>query len=84
VYFDYLMNGIPVWTGGRHAAVFTVSDGSLESAEFNFCSYSLTGQDLEILPMYQAAAIASANRCNEFSLMYFDTQENIECFWVNE
>lgn len=84
VVFDYLMEGIPVYTGVRHAASFTVFEGRLESAEFYYRAYSLTGQQMSVLPMYQAAAIASSKQCEKLGLAYSDTQEIIECVWVNE
>lgn len=82
--FDYLVGGIPVWTGGHSAAVFSFSGASLKNAEFYYRAFSQTGQSSELLPMYQAAAIASAEYSGQLSLIYFDTQETTHCVWVNE
>ncbi len=84
VYFDYLVNGIPVQMSTHHAAVMQYRGAGLESAEFCFRAYSQTGQSLQILPMYQAAAIASSKGADKLFLMYYDTVESIECVWVNE
>ena len=84
VYFDYLVNGIPVQMSARHAAVMHFRGAGLESAEFCFRAYSQTGQTLKVLPMYQAAAIASAKGADMISMIYYDTAESIECVWVNE
>lgn len=81
--FDYMMNGIPVRCGGRHAAVFSFSDRALESAELYYRSYAAGDDTFYILPMYQAAAIASSENSSIY-LTYSDSTEKTECIWVNK
>lgn len=82
--FDYSVDGIPVRCGAESAASFTFTGSELTSANINFRSYSISGETEEILPMYQAAAIASGMNSPRLSLAFFDSQSKLECYWVNE
>lgn len=82
--YDYLVNGIPVSLGGRHAAKFGFDGGKLVSAEFYIRSFSVEAENLPLLPMYQAAAIASSERSEKMKLMYVETSEGFDCIWVDK
>ena len=82
--FDYLVNGIPVYLGDRHAAEYVFSNEILVSSELVFRSYEISGESISILPMYQAAAIASSEGKARISLSYVEAQDKTECVWVNE
>ena len=84
VCFDYCVGGIPVLGSRGHAAKFVFSGSALQKLEMNFRSYSHTGITCDVLPMFQAAAIASSKRCETLSLVYYDLTDNTECIWVNE
>lgn len=84
IYFDYVINGIPLSLGSRNAAYFEINKTELVYAEMYCRSYSFSGEVQNILPMYQAAAIASADGKSGLSLVYSDKQETIDCIWVNE
>lgn len=82
--FDYLLDGIPLELGERHAALFSFSSGRFEKAELLFKSYALSEQTLDILPMFQAAAIASSENRDEIKLVYSESGGGINCIWVDE
>ncbi len=84
VSYDYMLNGVPIRSGGRHAAVLIINNAELTNAELYFRSYLSSDAELKILPMYQAAAMASANGSEGIELRYYDVSEIIDCFWVNE
>lgn len=82
--FDYMFNGVPIHIGSRHAAVINIENSALIKAEIIFKSYISTGDSVNILPMYQAAAMASAKSGEGLELKYYDSTDKIECLWVNE
>lgn len=81
--FDYCINGIPVSLGGnRHAAELIVYGGEIAQIELWPRRYTLTSDSMEVLPMIQACAIASAQGGGEIRLVYTDDADTVECGWV--
>lgn len=83
-YFDYEINGIPLVLQDGHACVIEFSDERLVAANLWIKSYILSQETIEVLPVFQAAAI-SADKGNEsVKLVYSESSEGIKCIWVDK
>lgn len=83
VYFAYSINSIPIrLSDGAYAAEFEIKASVPVYAKFCFRSFSLGEDKLEVLPLLQAAAIASANGSAGIRLSYSESGSGISCVWV--
>lgn len=83
VYFSYSINSIPIrLSNGDYAAEFEIKASVPVYAKFCFRSFSLGEDKLEVLPLLQAAAIASANGSDGIRLTYSESGSGISCVWV--
>lgn len=84
IHFDYAVSGIPVRLTGRHAATVTIDGGALRWASMELRNYTHSTETETVLPMIQAAAIASAQGGGTLALVYVDGGERTHCVWVND
>ncbi len=81
--FGYAINGIVMRTGeDAHAAEFVFENGRLSFSLLRFKSYTLGQDTLALLPVLQAAAIASESGKDGIELVYSESAEGINCVWV--
>lgn len=81
--FGYAVNGIVVSMGEDvYAARFSFENGMLSHAFLRFKSYTLGQDALALLPVMQAAAIASESGEGGIELVYSESAEGINCVWV--
>lgn len=85
VRFEYVINGIIVELPGRRAAALvTVSGGETVKLELQPRRYTLTQETRSLLPMAQAAAIASSRGGGRIWLVYMDSGNSASCEWVTD
>ena len=85
VRFDYLVDGVVVELPGRRAAALvTVSGAEAVKLELMPRRYTLTEDMSPLLPMAQAAAIASSSGERLVSLVYMDSGASAVCVWVTD
>ncbi|MBP8640590.1 MAG: hypothetical protein KBI01_06795 [Oscillospiraceae bacterium] len=80
--FGYFADGIPfTLPGGKYAAYFEVSNGTLVKAELYFRKYSFSGGSTIALPEKQVTAIVEA-KGGEPVLTYEDKTDSVVCSWI--
>lgn len=85
VRFDYTVNGIVTeLPDGYPAALVTVSAGEVARLELQPRRYTLTQEARPLLPMAQAAAIASSRGAQRLWLAYLDSGNSASCEWVTD
>lgn len=85
VRFDYVINGIVTeLPDSRSAALVTVSAGEVAKLELQPRRYTLTQETRPLLPMAQAAAIASSCGAGHIWLAYLDSGNSASCEWVTD
>lgn len=85
VRFEYLVDGVVVdLPDRRSAALVTVSGGEAVKLELMPRRYTVTENMTPLLPMAQAAAIASARGDRRVSLVYMDSGVSAGCVWVTD
>lgn len=78
--FEYALNGIRV--SAPAAAEITVSGGNVVYAVCRPLAFSLSEGTETLLPLYQAAAIASAGGASRPAPFYAETEDGLHCLWI--
>ena len=84
IWLDYAVSGVPVRLTDRHAATVMIDGGVVRWASMELRHYTRSSTTETVLPMVQAAAIASARGDGTLSLVYADGGERTRCIWVND
>ena len=85
VRFEYAIDGIVAeLPDSRSAALVTVSGAEVAKLELHPRRYTLTQETRPLLPMAQAAAIASSRGARRIRLAYVDSGNSASCEWVTD
>jgi hypothetical protein len=82
--FGYQVNGMPVrFANGQTAALVTLSGTAVSSITLNFRQYTTTGNQVLLLPLRQALAVASDLPEAALSIGYVDQGSNsVRATWL--
>ena len=81
VLLDYIVDGIPVRLASGHAAEIVLRGDTVIQARLQLRSFTRTGEQTQLLPALQAAAIAAGAQ-GRSTLVYADAGDATECMWV--
>jgi len=87
VYFDYYVNGVPVYISGSDwAARVVINDGFIFDATINFVKFADKGSDELIPPELQAAvAQAASGHTGGISLKYIEVKNGVfDLGWISD